>query len=106
MLESMYDLMQRKQKQVMVDFDRKRVEDRERKREGEGEVFKKPRPVGRLSKNDISSPCNFKHVSGECGCARVEWCGCVRGDSVIGVGVGGDFGAGYCRDHDAAVGEL
>ena len=102
MLESMYDLLQRKQKLMTVDF-HQRVEDSEREGEGEVGVFKKPRAVRRLTKKEISSPCNFKHVSGECGRVRGED---VRCDGVGGDGVKCDCGAGYCRDYDAADSEL
>ena len=59
MLESMQDLIQQKQKQETVAFEQRRREEGE-----ESVVFKKPKPIRRLSKKDISAPCNFKHVSG------------------------------------------
>lgn len=55
MLESLEDLLLQKEKAETVSFDTK----------SEDAVFKKPKPFSRrLSKKDISAPCNFKHVSG------------------------------------------
>ena len=54
MLESLKDLMEQKQKAETVSFEKNPSE----------AIFKKPKPLRRLSKKDISAPCNFKHVSG------------------------------------------
>ena len=60
MLESIHDLFLQKQKAETVSFEKKPDE----------AIFKKPKNFRRLSKKDISTPCNFKHVSGktECKC--------------------------------------
>ena len=59
MLESLQDLFLQKQKAETVCFDRK-----PEKKPDDDVLFKKPKSIRRLSKKDISSPCNFKHVSG------------------------------------------
>ena len=58
MLESLQDLFLQKQKAETVSFDRKP------EKKPDDVLFKKPKSIRRLSKKDISSPCNFKHVSG------------------------------------------
>ncbi len=71
MLESLEDLLLQKEKAETVSFDSK----------PEDPVFKKPKPFARrLSKKDISAPCNFKHVSGE----RVLCCDVEEGLSTLG----------------------
>ena len=57
MLESMQDLLSQQQNLMVGVASQTSLE---------SVVFKKPssRPPRRLSKKDISSPCNFKHVSG------------------------------------------
>ena len=58
MLESIQDLFLQREKADTVSFERKSSDDA---------IFKKPKPFARrLSKKDISAPCNFKHVSGMC----------------------------------------
>ncbi len=54
MLDSLNDLFAQKQKAETVSFESKPDEP----------IFKKPKPFKRMSKKDISAPCNFKHVSG------------------------------------------
>ena len=54
MLESIHDLFLQKKKAETVAFDSK----------PDQAIFKKPKNFKRLSKKDISTPCNFKHVSG------------------------------------------
>lgn len=56
MLESVQDLLYQKEKAETVSFDGKK---------GDEAIFKKPKLPKKLSKKDISAPCNFKHVSGE-----------------------------------------
>ena len=64
MLESIVDLFEQKEKAETVSFEKKPEEP----------IFKKPRSIRKLNKKDISTPCNFKHVSGECECVTVcEW---------------------------------
>ena len=58
MLESIHDLFLQKQKAETVSFEKKPDES----------IFKKPKNFKRLSKKDISTPCNFKHVSGKTEC--------------------------------------
>ena len=54
MLESVQDLLSQHQRQQQQAVQPDRV------------IFKKPsKPPRRLSKREISSPCNFKHVSGK-----------------------------------------
>lgn len=55
MLESVQDLLYQKEKAETVAFDGKKNDEA---------IFKKPKPLKKLSKKDISAPCNFKHVSG------------------------------------------
>ena len=55
MLESVQDLLYQKEKAETVAFDSKRNDEA---------MFKKPKMLKKLSKKDISAPCNFKHVSG------------------------------------------
>ena len=55
MLESVQDLLYQKEKAETVAFDGKKPEE---------PIFKKPKPLKKLNKRDISAPCNFKHVSG------------------------------------------
>ena len=65
MLESLQDLFLQKEKAETVSFEKKLSDEA---------IFKKPKNFRRLSKKDISAPCNFKHVSGEEGvpvCMRV-----------------------------------
>lgn len=54
MLESIHDLFLQKQKAETVAFEKK----------PDQAIFKKPKSFRRLNKKDISTPCNFKHVSG------------------------------------------
>ncbi len=54
MLESIHDLFMQKQKAETVAFENK----------PDQPIFKKPKAFKRLSRKDISAPCNFKHVSG------------------------------------------
>ena len=55
MLESILDLFDQKDKAETVSFDKKPTEP----------IFKKPKSMRKLNKKDISTPCNFKHVSGK-----------------------------------------
>ena len=55
MLVSINDLFEQKEKAETVSFDKKPEEP----------IFKKPKSIRKLNKKDISTPCNFKHVSGE-----------------------------------------
>jgi len=55
MYESLKDLFVQKQRAETVSFESKPNE----------AIFKKPKPFKRMSKKDISTPCNFKHVSGK-----------------------------------------
>ena len=55
MLESLQDLFLQKEKAETVSFEKKLSDEA---------IFKKPKNFRRLSKKDISAPCNFKHVSG------------------------------------------
>ena len=59
MLESLQDLFLQKQKAETVSFDKK-----PEKKPDDNLLFKKPKSIRRLSKKEISIPCNFKHVSG------------------------------------------
>jgi hypothetical protein len=57
MLESMQDLLSQQQQMGRTT--------EQTQMDSQPAVFKKPsRPPRRLNKKDISSPCNFKHVSG------------------------------------------
>ena len=66
MLESLQDLFLQKEKAETVSFEKKLSDEA---------IFKKPKSFRRLSKKDISAPCNFKHVSGKGVCLPV----CVSG---------------------------
>ena len=63
MLESLQDLFLQKQKAETVSFDKK-----PEKKPDDNLLFKKPKSIRRLSKKEISIPCNFKHVSGSVCC--------------------------------------
>ncbi len=58
MLENVQDLLYQKEKADTVSFDSKKADEL---------IFKKPKLPRKLSKKDISAPCNFKHVSGQAG---------------------------------------
>ena len=64
MLESLQDLFLQKQKAETVSFDKKP----EKKPDDDDALFKKPKSIRRLTKKEISAPCNFKHVSGSVCC--------------------------------------
>ena len=69
MLESIQDLLYQKEKAETVSFDSKKTDE---------VIFKKPKPLKKLNKKDISAPCNFKHVSGQhdqdvCVCVWHMW---------------------------------
>lgn len=62
MLESVQDLLSQQQKLAAAAQQQPRPRDTTSPASA---VFKKPsKPLRKLSKKDISSPCNFKHVSG------------------------------------------
>ncbi len=58
MLESVQDLLYQQEKLETVNL--------ESKRGGGGDLIRKTKSLKKLSKKDISAPCNFKHVSGKC----------------------------------------
>jgi hypothetical protein len=77
MLESMIDLFEQKEKAETVSFEKKPEEP----------IFKKPKSIRKLNKKDISTPCNFKHVSGKCKLEFECVCPYMCVTQVLGVGL-------------------